>query len=114
MTLYHTLEVFLARMKHSLIYSLWEQTKTCSYQDLIDFFDYEYLYQDDIKSRLNDEIDLSKGNLSFDEIVLLKSKTKGHKFVKKRYKSAGGHVVPGVSIVLQLRFFVLQKYLFQN
>lgn len=100
MKLYQIIEIFISGMKHSSLYSLWEQTQTCSYQELIDFFNKEYLSQDEIKSLCNNKIDFKEGNLCFDEIVLSKSNTKGHEFVKKRYKSAGGYVVPGVSIVL--------------
>lgn len=100
MLLYQVIEIFLGSTRHSSIKSMYEQSKKYSYQELIDYFKYEYLSQDIINKKINEFVDLSKGNLIIDEIILLKSKSNGHKFVKKRYKSSGGHVVPGVSIVL--------------
>ena len=49
---------------------------------------------------LDNDIDFKKGYLEFDEIILSKSKNGTVNFVKRRYKSTGGYIVPGVSIVL--------------
>jgi len=70
------------------------------YQELIRFFKEVYLNQDLILEVKDSLFDVKDGYLILDEIVLSKSKTGKHKFVKKRYKSAGGYIVPGVSIVV--------------
>jgi len=81
---------------------MWEQTQTMDYQELIDFFNKEYLSQDIITELKDKLFESNNGYLVADEIVILKSKRGKSKFVKKRYKSTGGYVVPGVSIVLLL------------
>jgi hypothetical protein len=102
MRFYQIIDCFVQSTSHSSIYSMFEQTKIMDYHQLIDFFNKEYLSQDmimDIKDKL---FEPNTGYLVADEIVISKSKRGKAKFVKKRYKSAGGYVVPGISIVLLL------------
>ncbi len=72
------------------------------YQELIDFFNKEYLSKDIITEIRDKLFESNTGYLVADEIVISKSKHGKAKFVKKRYKSAGDYVVPGISIVLLL------------
>lgn len=100
MKLYQVIDGFIHSASHSSLLSVWEQTETVPYQELTDFFKKEYLNQDlilEVKERL---FKVSKGYLEFDEIVLAKSKKGVTDFVKRRHKSAGGYIVPGVSIIV--------------
>lgn len=102
MKFYQIIDCFVQSTSHSSIYSMCEQTQTLSYQELIDFFNKEYLSQDTITEVKGNLFESNSGYLVSDEIVILKSKNGKSQFVKKRYKSTGGYVVPGVSIVLLL------------
>lgn len=100
MILYQVLDAFINSISHSSLFSVWEQTKTCSYEELIEFFKEDYLNQDLILEAKDKLFNANEGYNVLDEIVLSKSKSGKHKFVKRRYKSAGGYIVPGVSIIV--------------
>jgi hypothetical protein len=100
MLLYQILDSFLESTSHSSLYSIWEQTKTCSYQELIAFFKKEYIEVDAINRAKDNLFKVTGGYLEVDEIVLAKSKKDFNNFIIRRRKSAGGYIVNSVSIVL--------------
>jgi hypothetical protein len=100
MKLYQVIDGFIHSYSHSSIYSICQQVKNLSYQELTDFFKKEYLSQELINEVKEKLFIISSGYLMFDEIVLSKSKQGVTNFVKRRYKSTEGYVVPGVSIVV--------------
>ena len=100
MQFYQIIDSFVQSTSHSSIYSIWEQTESVPYQELIDFFNDEYLSQDIILESKDKIFKANEGYLISDEIVILKSKNNKSKFVKRRYKSTGGYVTPGISIIL--------------
>lgn len=100
MLLYQVLDAFLSSASHSSLYSIWEQTQTCSYQELIDFFKKEYIEVDNLNECKDKLFEADEGYLELDEIVLAKSKKDYNDFIIRRRKSAGGYIVNSVSIVL--------------
>lgn len=100
MKFYQIIDSFVQSTSHSSIYSICEQTESVRYQELIDFFNKEYLSQDIILASKDKLFQANEGYIVLDEIVILKSKNNKSKFVKRRYKSTGGYVTPGISIVL--------------
>lgn len=100
MLLYQVLDSFLGSVSHSSIYSIWEQTKTCTYKELIGFFKQEYIDIDEINTAKDKLFNVKEGYLELDEIVLAKSKKDSDDFILRRRKSAGGYIVNSVSIVL--------------
>lgn len=100
MLLYQVLDSFLASASHSSLYSIWEQTQTISYQELIGFFKNEYIEKEDLNKYKDKIFNAKEGYLELDEIVLAKSKKDSNDFIIRRRKSAGGYIVNSVSIVL--------------
>lgn len=100
MKLYQVIDAFIHSLSNSSLFSISKQVENVSYQQLTEFFKQEYLTQDLINKSKEMLFSDNKGKLMFDEIVLSKSKRGVTKFVKRRYKSAGGYIVPGVSIIL--------------
>jgi hypothetical protein len=100
MLLYQVLDSFLGSASHSSLFSIWEQTQSCSYHDLIDFFKKEYIEADDLNDYKDKLFKAEEGYLELDEIVLGKSKKDSDDFIIRRRKSAGGYIVNSVSIVL--------------
>jgi hypothetical protein len=100
MKLYQVINGFIHSLSNSSLLSITNQVENMNYQELTAFFKEEYLTQDIINSSKEVLFSDNSGKLMFDEIVLLKSKRGTTKIVKRRYKSTGGYIVPGVSIIL--------------
>ena len=73
MKLYQVLDAFINSISHSSLFSVWEQTKTCSYEELIDFFKEDYLNQDLI---LESKDKLFNANGGYLVIVIMITKIK--------------------------------------
>lgn len=100
MKYYQIIDTFVQSISHSSLFSMCEQTDMSSYQELTDFFNKEYISQETILEVKDKLFTANEGYLVADEIVISKSKTGKSKFVKRRYKSAGGYVTSAISIVL--------------
>lgn len=100
MKLYQVIDGFIHSLSNSSLFSISQQVENLNYQQLTEFFKQEYLTQDLINESKQMLFADNSGKLMFDEIVLSKSKRGITKFVKRRYKSTGGYIVPGVSIIL--------------
>jgi hypothetical protein len=100
MKLYQVIDGFIHSLSNSSLLSITNQVENLDYQELTAFFKEEYLTQDILNSSKEVLFSDNSGKLMFDEIVLSKSKRGITKFVKRRYKSTGGYIVPGVSIIL--------------
>jgi hypothetical protein len=100
MKLYQVIDGFIHSLSNSSLLSITEQVENMNYQELTAFFKEEYLTQDIINSSKEVLFADNSGKLMFDEIVLAKSKRGITGIVKRRYKSTGGYIVPGVSIIL--------------
>lgn len=100
MKLYQVIDGFIHSLSNSSLLSITNQVESLDYQALTAFFKEEYLTQDILNASKETFFSDNSGKLVFDEIVLAKSKRGVSKIVKRRYKSTGGYIVPGVSIIL--------------
>ena len=102
MTLYQIISLFVRCISNTSLSDWKRKFPEVDYQMLTDFFKQNFNPQELIKQSWSRLFSLMEGWLILDEIVLEKSKKGKLKLVKRRYKSAGGYITPGISIVLLL------------
>ena len=102
MTLYQVAILFLNGAGHASLYYWSRQFPNVDYQLLTAFFRRGILPQMLVAKAWQRFHPLTKGWLIIDEIILAKSKVGRCPAVKRRYKSAGGYVTPGLSVVVLL------------
>jgi len=100
MTLYQVLTLFLNGASHSSLLMWTRQFPKVSYDSLTDFFHKDILPQILLALVWHRFHPLTPGWLLIDEIVLAKSKVGRCRGSKRRWKSAGGYVTPGFSVVV--------------
>lgn len=100
MTLQAILSCFLSSIKHSSLKKWSQHLGNVDYRLLIGFFEKAFDPQEIIKNAWLKLFKISGGYLILDEIVIEKASNGKPKFLKRRYKSAGGYVTWSISIVL--------------
>src|SRR5210317_1650073 len=100
MTFYQILNLFLMATSNSSLRKWSKEFPEIKYDELRAFFAQNFDPNEFVRDIFSILFKMFQGWVVLDEIVLKKSKEGKLKSCKRRYKSAGGYITPGVSIVL--------------